>query len=104
MLIVSTPGGILGDADVDRDGVFAVERNANEQGEHDAEFIALMHPGVGAALADWLDEAARFADLYIGITLTTTGKPPAEADYDSLTRHALAVARQLLGTTNEAAP
>jgi hypothetical protein len=44
-----------------------------------ADYIAAMHPGVGAAVADWLDSAAEDAEL-IG------------ADH-----RALAAARQILG-------
>ncbi|GAA1887781.1 hypothetical protein GCM10009837_06950 [Streptomyces durmitorensis] len=57
LLIVGSPYGPVGDADVDRD-VFAVERSVQERGESDAAFIAAMDPTVGLALADWLDTAA----------------------------------------------
>ncbi|MFF7335406.1 hypothetical protein [Streptomyces sp. NPDC008150] len=30
----------------------------SEEGRADADYIATMHPGVGLALADWLDTAA----------------------------------------------
>lgn len=50
---------------------------------------------LASALADWLDATAQYADLYADLTLTSTGKPPPEPDYDSLTRSALAVARQI---------
>ncbi|MFJ3597928.1 hypothetical protein ACIPRU_15595 [Streptomyces sp. NPDC090126] len=55
--------------------------------EEDAEHIALMHPGVGLALATWLESAAeRLGD--------------AEASLAALLDpSALAVARQLLGTS-----
>lgn len=46
LLIVGSPYGPVGDADVDRD-VFAVERSVQERGESDAAYIAAMHPGVG---------------------------------------------------------
>ncbi|MEV5261773.1 hypothetical protein AB0L02_27500 [Streptomyces anulatus] len=59
-------------------------------GEEDQAQIALMHPGVGLAMADWLDVAAEYY---------TPG--PAHPTH---VVHALAVARQLLGTsTGEAA-
>ncbi|MFB7845483.1 hypothetical protein ACFC34_00405 [Streptomyces sp. NPDC056053] len=67
--------------------------------ERDLPYIATMHPGVGLALADWLDETARYASLYISLTIATTGALPAAEEYDSLTRRALAVARQIIGTT-----
>lgn len=47
----------------------------------DLQYIAAMHPGVGLALADWLSSAADDAQQI--------GADP----------HALAVARQILGTT-----
>lgn len=36
----------------------AIETEDSEQGAVDADYIAAMHPGVGTALADWLDSAA----------------------------------------------
>jgi hypothetical protein len=78
LLIVGSPHGPVGDADVDRD-VFAVERSVQERGEGDAAYIAAMHPGVGLALADWLGSAAEDAEQ-IG------------ADHRALT-----VARKILG-------
>lgn len=83
LLIVGSPHGPVGDADVDRPEVFAVERSVQERGEGDAAFIALMHPGVGLALADWLNSAAGDAEQI--------GPDP----------HALAVARALLGEVTE---
>jgi hypothetical protein len=59
LLIVGSPHGPVGDADVDRD-VFAVERSVQERGEGDAAYIAAMHPGVGEALAELLDTAADY--------------------------------------------
>jgi hypothetical protein len=47
-----------------------------------AAFIAAMHPGVGAALAKWLDS-------WTGIDLYEAGSLPEDA------KHALAVARQI---------
>lgn len=84
MLLVSTPTGLLGDADVDRDGVFAIERSVHEQGEADAGYIAAMHPGVGKVLTAWLDYEA---DL-MGPGSERRGR----------TTHALAVARAINGT------
>ncbi|MFD3999904.1 ParB N-terminal domain-containing protein [Streptomyces rubiginosohelvolus] len=51
-----------------------------------AELIALMHPGVGSAVARWLES-------WSGVDLSEHGPMPEDA------QHALAVARQLLGTT-----
>lgn len=53
----------------------------------DLQYIAAMHPGVGLALADWLD---READHRHAVDV---GQPIPGGE------HALAVARQLLGTT-----
>lgn len=62
------------------------------------DYIAAMDPAVGAAIADWLDEISQFAALYASVTRASTGTEPAEPEYDVLTRRALAVARQILGT------
>lgn len=53
----------------------------------DAQYVAAMHPGVGAALADWLDSYAKSlaATTHPGWQETTAGP-------------ALAVARQILGS------
>ncbi|MFJ2909376.1 hypothetical protein ACIO8F_08060 [Streptomyces sp. NPDC087228] len=51
-----------------------------------ADYIATMGPGVGLAIADWLDS-------WIGVEISEHGPMPEDA------RHALAVARQVLGTT-----
>lgn len=39
-------------------------RHARQRGGRDLEYIAAMHPGVGAALADSLDSAAELAASY----------------------------------------
>src|SRR5574337_1018364 len=49
-----------------------------------AGWVAMMHPGVGLALADWLDEVAY-------------GVSPTRTDYP----HALAVARLIVGESND---
>ncbi|NDZ63592.1 hypothetical protein [Streptomyces cyaneofuscatus] len=51
-----------------------------------SEYVALVGPGVGLAVAGWLESWA-------GIDLSEHGPMPEDA------QHALAVARQLLGTT-----
>ncbi|MFZ4150477.1 hypothetical protein [Streptomyces pseudogriseolus] len=98
----------------DRDQVFHAEGTDVTQGRHPglydvattqtpelASFIAAMHPGVGAALADWLDQAAHYYeagvqaadDVFRGdpagreAFLTTGPGAPSE--------HALAVVRQI---------
>lgn len=40
------------------------ETEDNEQGRTDAAYIAAMHPGIGVALADWLDETARNSEPF----------------------------------------
>lgn len=76
-------------------------RTTNPRDRGDLPFIAAMHPGVGAALADWLDHAARYYDAGVQAAdevfrddpdgraafLTTGPGAPSE--------HALAVARQI---------
>lgn len=53
--------------------------HGEDNSARDADWIALMHPGVGLALAKWLESAAEDAEQI--------GPDP----------HALAVARQFLG-------
>jgi hypothetical protein len=53
----------------------------------DLRYIAAMHPGVGLALADWLDAHSRI------VSAASQTDPES-----SLVRHALAVARQINGT------
>jgi len=59
-------------------------------------YMALLHPGVGAALADWLDTAADMADAYP--EMAHDHDRPACDDYacDVMGR-AVDLARQLLG-------
>ncbi|MEV7491448.1 ParB N-terminal domain-containing protein [Streptomyces anulatus] len=63
-----------------------VETPDTEQGRTNAELIALLHPGVGLEVARWLESWA-------GVDLSEHGPMPEDA------QHALAVARQLLGTS-----
>ena len=58
----------------------------NGLGGPSGEYAALMHPGVGHALAQWLDS-------WTGIDLYEAGSLPEDA------RHALAVARAITGDT-----
>lgn len=51
-----------------------------------ADYIAAMHPGVGTALVAWLES-------WTGIEMYEAGSLPEDA------RHALAVARQINGST-----
>lgn len=59
------------------------------------QYAAAMDPGVGAALADWLEHAAKFAELHALLT-HASGQEVAEPDLDAGVRHALAVARAFL--------
>ncbi|SCK20295.1 hypothetical protein YUYDRAFT_02113 [Streptomyces sp. ScaeMP-e48] len=70
------------------DGMIVAERSGtNHPAERgDLPHIALMHPGVGLALAAWLES-------WSGVDLSEHGPMPEDA------QHALAVARQLLGTS-----
>lgn len=51
--------------------------------EHDAAWIAVMHPGIGEALADWLDATADYCTVSI--------------THPTHVARAMAVARALLG-------
>ena len=68
--------------------IATLEPEASEQRAEcdtaDADYIAAMHPGVGEALAAWLDS-------WTGIDLYEAGALPEDA------RHALAVARAING-------
>jgi hypothetical protein len=57
----------------------------------DAAFIATMHPGVGVALADWLESTAATVDA---VTRQHADAAPADAHWLA---PALAVARAVLG-------
>ncbi|MEV6569961.1 hypothetical protein [Streptomyces sp. NPDC051577] len=84
LIVTSARTGIVGDADADRDSTFHVERSVHERGQDDAAWIASMHPGVGAVLADWLDATAAYY---------TPGPT-----HPTHVVHALTVARAVLGT------
>lgn len=58
-------------------------RHSRQRGGRDLEYIAAMHPGVGAAVADWLDDTAGQLDA---MPFPVTHAP------------ALAVARAILNT------
>lgn len=93
LLLVGSPHGMVGSADVDRPEVFAVERSVQDGGEADAAYIALMHPGVGLPIADWLDATAKEMT-------NADGTEYAHSEYASWTA-ALAVARAILGEVTE---
>ncbi|MFG2763125.1 hypothetical protein [Streptomyces rubiginosohelvolus] len=73
------------------DGMIVADRSDTDHPAERADlpYIALLHPGVGLALAAWLESAAE--------RLGDTEAPLAAL----LDPSALAVARQLLGTTSE---
>ena len=62
-----------------------------EENRGTAEYIALMHPGVGLALADWLQLTA---DV---INSRALADPTDEYTVDISDEHALVVARKILG-------
>ena len=59
-------------------------------------WIALMHPGVGLALADWLELEADLLEALPADNAEALKTVPARLVLQSC-RHALAVARQILG-------
>lgn len=61
-----------------------VETEDSEQGRADASYIAAMHPGVGLAVAAWLDS-------WVGIDFSEHAAMPGDL------AHALAVARAING-------
>ncbi|MEU9670367.1 hypothetical protein AB0E25_33300 [Streptomyces bobili] len=56
----------------------------------DQAVVQMLHPGVGAALADWLDTAAEYADKW----------PPDHQANSPFRQGALAVARAVLGSSD----
>ncbi|MFF5773875.1 hypothetical protein ACFY8V_32740 [Streptomyces californicus] len=71
-----------------------------------SEYAALMGPGVGLALAAWLERAAVEYDATVRGAAGVWSESGEERERDAwverqTNRHALAVARQLLGTTSE---
>lgn len=66
-----------------------------EENRPTAEYIALMHPGVGLALADWLELTA---DV---INSRTIADPSDEYTVDISDEQALVVARAILGQVTQ---
>lgn len=70
----------------------------------DLRYIAAMHPGVGSALADWLEEEAHRYDAAVTAADNVFHDDPAGRDAFLTTgpgtpsENALTVARQILGT------
>lgn len=69
---------------------FLVETDDSDQGRADADYIAALHPGVGHALADWLDVEA---NTWAGDEVHSRCTPQT-----CTSEAALAVARAVLGT------
>ncbi|MGQ4353173.1 hypothetical protein [Streptomyces drozdowiczii] len=68
-------------------------------------YLALLGPATGLALADWLEAAAVTYDATVKGAAGVWSDPADAAERDAWVtkqtdRHALAVARQILGTTN----
>lgn len=79
-------------------------RHSRQRGGRDLEYIASMHPGVGVAVADWLDAAAVGYDATVKGAAGVWSDPADAAERDTWVakqtdQYALAVARQVLGTT-----
>ncbi|MFJ6319681.1 hypothetical protein ACIQJW_26725 [Streptomyces californicus] len=93
------------------DGMTVADRSETD---HPAErgdllYIALMHPGVGLALAAWLDRAAVEYDATVRGAAGVWSDSGEERERDAwverqTNQHALAVARQLLGTRTDEGP
>lgn len=89
MIVGSSKYGVVGDTNTDKPEVFYVERSVQERGEGDAQFIALMHPGVGTVLAELIESGTRYADAFdVG---------PDEVEADPEFGRLIALARALLG-------
>lgn len=74
------------------EGSIVVDRSCEPYEVGDMPYIARMHPGVGAALADWLD---------VEVTYLSDVEEQAQAGLAECLAHvhgALAVARAILGT------
>lgn len=76
-------------------GAAGVDADDSEQARADTAYIAAMHPGVGTALADWLDLEADVIDAR-----AADGDP--EYATDTGHDHAEILARQILGEPKEA--
>jgi len=70
-------------------------RHSRQRGGRDLEYIAAMHPGVGLALADWLDATATEVAAAEGTEYELHSSGGVFSSWEA----ALAVARQILGTT-----
>ncbi|MFJ6316034.1 hypothetical protein ACIQJW_08135 [Streptomyces californicus] len=84
--------------------IWSTGKHSRQRGGRDLEYIALVHPGVGLALAAWLDRAAVEYDATVRGAAGVWSESGEERERDAWVErqtnpHALAVARQLLGTT-----
>jgi hypothetical protein len=87
------------------DGMIVADRSGTDHPAERADlpYIAAMDPGVGRALADWLDAAAVGYDATVTGAASVWTDPADAAERDAWVarqtdQHALAVARQVLGT------
>lgn len=92
------PQAVFGES---KDVIFAEVLDELDQPKTHAAYIAVMHPGVGAALADWLDQAARYYEAGVQAAAGVFRDDPAGREAFLTTgpgapsEHALAVARQI---------
>lgn len=70
----------------DRGGDIAVAETLDKPHLSDARYIATVHPGVGLALADWLDAEAGIYERLEAISMEVTPKGgPGRANFRSAT-------------------
>lgn len=88
------------DEDVVRCDDGGIVADASGEPDHDGDlpYIAAMHPGVGAALADWLDAEAAIWDAVQTMTEEYGPKGIKVSFGISTQGQALAVARQILAS------
>lgn len=90
----------------DADWVAWTGEHGEDNSPEDAAWIALMHPGVGSALADWLDEAAVRQDATeCAAEVTWRNSDDVEAREKWIAgmtdQQALATARAILGEARD---
>lgn len=84
-LVIQGPPGVLSEAK----GIVSTNLAVNERA--DSSWIAALHPGVGMALADWLESTAATVEA---VTRKHADAAPTDAHWLA---PALAVAQQILG-------
>jgi hypothetical protein len=100
---VSGPQGVVAGAGVGVPGPINTPdgRPMHQRAACDAEYIALVHPGVGAVLADWLDCEARAHDAGVQGAGQVFGDDHTARDEwirEQTNSEALTTARAILGT------